>query len=166
MKYSNKFISLVISLSIVLSVLFVSNVIADSNDIRLRGYLVDKDGIQIQFNNRGPYNNEPFEAKRYDGTNAVKEHFESLSIYEQSTYAPLQPNWAYYRTVGYKCLLLDKDLNNLTPIVYHNYNTIRLEESAKMREIMGDNPTREPSVNRITLTREHLVIFNYIAVNI
>jgi len=153
-------------ISLILSMITLNNVLADGAGAWINGDLVNRDGIVIQFYNRGPYNNEPFKVERYDGTNAVKEHFASLSIYEQSTYAPLQPNWAYYRTVGYKCLLLDKDLNNLTPIVYHNYNTIRLEESAKMREIMGDNPTREPSVNRITLTREHLVIFNYIAVNI
>jgi len=148
-----KILILLIITSILTSMFLCVSIFADEDS----GALVNRDGVIIHFHQRGPYNNEPFKVKRYDGANADKEHFESLSIYEQSTYAPLQPNWAYYRTVGYKCLLLDKDLNNLTPIVYHNYNTIRLEESAKMREIMGDNPTREPSVNRITLTREHLV---------
>jgi len=155
-----------IVICLIVSSLTLNNVLAEGIGNLTDGSLVNKDGVIINFYKRGPYNNEPFKVDRYDGANADGEHFRKLMIYEQSTYAPLQPNWAYYRTVGYKCLLLDKDLNNLTPIVYHNYNTIRLEESAKMREIMGDNPTREPSVNRITLTREHLVIFNYIAVNI
>ena len=83
-----------------------------------------------------------------------------LTLYEQSTYQDKLPNHYYYRTVGYIMALLKepnvKDESIITSSYYDN-NTLRLEESRKMRELIKETPGYdfgEPYVTSYTFSRQ------------
>lgn len=86
-----------------------------ADDLNDRQTIYDKNGLKMRFIRLGSLNTAQDKAdpKRSGGPDG-KAQLDSLTLYEQSTYAQKEPGRFYYRTVGYKVALLNGDFLNIS----------------------------------------------------
>lgn len=73
--------------------------------------LYDDDGITVMYMRKGELVEELYQSDiERSGGEDDKEHLDSVTVFDQSKYAPKIEGGLYYRTVGYHFALLDGDL--------------------------------------------------------
>ncbi|NLU09958.1 MAG: hypothetical protein GXW90_03255 [Tepidanaerobacter acetatoxydans] len=105
-------------LSVFLAAVMLIGVVAlpvKADDRDLPPTVYDKNGLEMRFERLGLLDTTQDKAdpKRSGGPDG-KAQLDSLTLYEQSTYAQKEPGRFYYRTVGYRVALLNGDFLNIS----------------------------------------------------
>lgn len=94
---------------VILIILNITNPLVFANN--LTRILYDDDGITVMYMRKGELVEELYQSDiERSGGEDDKEHLDSVTVFDQSKYAPKIEGGLYYRTVGYHFALLDGDL--------------------------------------------------------
>ena len=103
---TKKYISLLLAIVLILGTVNSFAFAESSIDYTL----YDQNGIKVRFERSGEMDSKKDKARPVrSGGEDGKAHLDMLVIHNQSTYGKRDPGKYYYRTVGYRLALLDKN---------------------------------------------------------